>query len=574
MIFSSYPRKVAPSATIKPPQKIIKIVVISLLIDILAFTCILPLFPRTIQAYRAKENFESGTFLAKVFLFLQKIRYFQAHIINSARSYCGYTSAISLSSSESADIVLLGGLLGSIYSILQCIVSPIFGRLSDKFGRRKVLLFSMLGNILWSILWMFSDTFEKFLVARIVAGLCEANIQISTAIISDVSKPQVRAKQMALIGISFSIGFTIGPTIGAYFASMGSSFLSPDFMFTYFGISIKLAPFANAACFSLLLLLIETIYLYYELPETLAYFDTFDHISSNSSSNTLNETTDLVTPAKSISDLPKTSVSNTKSLINNNSLPKSQFKKQTTTTKVSFVYFAYMFIFSGMEYSLTFLTHDLFNYSNKQQGSFLGAIGLTSAIFQGYYLRKYVSRVGEKAMVIQGFAGCVVGMLSVAMMAYTKSTVWLYGVIVGFSLASAIVTSTMSAIITLLNSSGVMSHSTVSTSTFVSSSSNKLKTENIESNIFERSTCTQNKPPLKTSNIDSKAPIQLNTEHKITISSASRLGDFRSYGQLGRAFGPGTVCTLYWLFGPILCYSAGAVGVGIVLLAFSKIKLV
>lgn len=97
------------------------------------------------------------------------------------------------------DIVLFGGFVGSLFSFLQFISSPFIGQLSDRFGRRTVLLISMIGNAVSMGLWVFADSFPVFLASRIVGGLTEGNVQISIAMISDVTDDASRSKNLVLI---------------------------------------------------------------------------------------------------------------------------------------------------------------------------------------------------------------------------------------------------------------------------------------------------------------------------------------------------------------------------------------
>src|SRR5262249_33467428 len=150
------------------------------------------------------------------------------------------------------DIVLLGGALGSLFSLCQAIASPIIGRFSDRYGRRTALMWSMAGNILSVALWVAATDFRTFLAHRIVGGLSEGNVQLATAIATDISSESQRGATMALVGACFSIAFTFGPALGAWLASK-----------TMFAAN----PFATAAGFSLLLIVTETVYLYTSLPE-------------------------------------------------------------------------------------------------------------------------------------------------------------------------------------------------------------------------------------------------------------------------------------------------------------------
>lgn len=95
--------------------------------------------------------------------------------------------------------------MGSLFSALQAIASPIIGTLSDKYGRRKALLISMCGNILSVLLWVIATDFRTFLLSRIVGGLSEGNVQIATSIATDISSDAQRGATMALVGACFCV---------------------------------------------------------------------------------------------------------------------------------------------------------------------------------------------------------------------------------------------------------------------------------------------------------------------------------------------------------------------------------
>jgi MFS family permease len=146
------------------------------------------------------------------------------------------------------DIVLLGGAIGSLFSFLQAIAAPLIGRLSDRYGRRRALLWSMAGNILSVGLWVAATDFRTFLASRIVGGLSEGNVQLANAIATDISDESQRSATMAMVGACFSIAFTCGPALGAALSN----------------ITIVAAnPFATAAGFSFFLILLEMGHLYF-----------------------------------------------------------------------------------------------------------------------------------------------------------------------------------------------------------------------------------------------------------------------------------------------------------------------
>jgi DHA1 family tetracycline resistance protein-like MFS transporter len=117
------------------------------------------------------------------------------------------------------------GVLFSVFSLMQFVFSPMWGRVSDRIGRRPVLLISLLGSVVFYALYGFAVTLDNtqatlaltlMLLARIGAGIAGASVGTAAAVIADCTPPDKRAKGMALIGIAFGAGFTLGPLI-AYF---------------------------------------------------------------------------------------------------------------------------------------------------------------------------------------------------------------------------------------------------------------------------------------------------------------------------------------------------------------------
>ena len=97
---------------------------------------------------------------------------------------------------EKFNSVLFGGLLGSLFSFLQFIASPLIGGLSDHFGRRPLLLLSTTGVMFSYALWVNASSFSLFVLARIIGGLSKGNVSLATAIVADVSGPKTRQKGM------------------------------------------------------------------------------------------------------------------------------------------------------------------------------------------------------------------------------------------------------------------------------------------------------------------------------------------------------------------------------------------
>lgn len=207
----------------------------------------------------------------------------------------------------------------------------------------------MIGNIVSVLLWVIATDFPTFLASRVVGGLSEGNVQLAIAIATDVSTPETRGATLALVGAAFSIAFTFGPMLGAFLASKTISLEN---------------PFAAAAVFSLVLLVVETAFLCWKLPET----------------RPPNEE-----PSKVDMQLKR-----------ENESEKAEDKKKlegslegSSIVLLNLTHFLFLLIFSGMEFSLPFMTFDLFNYTSADSGKLLGFVGLLASVLQGTFVRRY-----------------------------------------------------------------------------------------------------------------------------------------------------------------------------------------
>lgn len=110
---------------------------------------------------------------------------------------------------------LVFGLLMASFSIMQFIFAPILGRLSDRIGRRPVLLVSLVGSAVGYVLFGVAGSIGMLFASRIIDGISGGNISTAHAVITDITGPEDRAKGMGLIGAAFGLGFILGPAIGA-----------------------------------------------------------------------------------------------------------------------------------------------------------------------------------------------------------------------------------------------------------------------------------------------------------------------------------------------------------------------
>lgn len=148
-----------------------------------------------------------------------------------------------------SDAAKWGGRLTAVYAIMQFLFSPVLGGLSDKFGRRPVLLFSLFGLGIDYLFLSFAPTLAWLFVGRAIAGIGGASFTTATAYIADISTDENRAQNFGMVGAAFGIGFIVGPVIGGLLGSLGPRI-----------------PFMVAAGLSL----INFLYGYFVLPESLS----------------------------------------------------------------------------------------------------------------------------------------------------------------------------------------------------------------------------------------------------------------------------------------------------------------
>jgi multidrug resistance protein len=115
------------------------------------------------------------------------------------------------------------GLLGTSFSLMQFAFSPVWGRLSDRIGRRPIILIGLLGSCLSYLVLALANSLVLVFVGRIVGGIAGANIPTAQAYIADITTPENRARGMGLVGAAFGMGFIFGPAIGGILSHIGPS---------------------------------------------------------------------------------------------------------------------------------------------------------------------------------------------------------------------------------------------------------------------------------------------------------------------------------------------------------------
>lgn len=315
-----------------------KLVFLLLLVDLLAFTLILPLLPKLLDHYA--ENDISDTYK----IFESSVRAVQK----------------ALDIPESHNRVLLAGMIGSWFSLLQFLSSPVLGALSDRLGRRPIMILAIAGSTSSYVLWfMASNSFSIFVLSRTIGGLCKASVSLSLAIVTDVSNEKDRGKGMAIVGSSFSLAFIIGPLIGAYLTTFADSNSADKQLISY--------PASIAISLSLIELAIACSY----LNET-----NKPKISSKSKGYKYSNISQVI------------QYINPSSLLNFTQIERLSSQESQVLKQTGRIYFYYLLFYSGLEFTLSFLTHLRFGFTSMQQGKLYLFSGILMAIIQGGYIRR------------------------------------------------------------------------------------------------------------------------------------------------------------------------------------------
>jgi DHA1 family tetracycline resistance protein-like MFS transporter len=239
------------------------------------------------------------------------------------------------------------GLLFASYSVMQLIFSPVLGRLSDKYGRRPILLISLMGTCLGFLILGFATTLTMLFIGRIIDGISGGNISTAQAYIADITTKENRAKGMGLIGAAFGLGFVFGPAIGGILSHWG---MNVPFLF------------AGALAFA------NVILLYFMLPETV----TPDH------------------PAR----VSAASGRGWRQLI--------EALRQPQLAFVLTIYFLSIVAFSIMTAVFSLFMMFRLGYDPWHSGWIFAFVGIISALVQGGLIGKLVKRFGEPTLVIAG----------------------------------------------------------------------------------------------------------------------------------------------------------------------------
>ncbi len=247
------------------------------------------------------------------------------------------------------DVAFYTGLLLSLYSFFQFFAAPVLGALSDKFGRRPIILFCLFGSAIGYIMFGIGGSLTILLISRIIDGLTGGDISIAFSYIADVTKPQERGKYFGVVGATVGLGFMLGPSLGGLVSHISLS-----------------APVYLAAGLSLLNLL----YGYFVLPESLSK----QNRMSDFSIHHLNPFVQL-------------------QYILNKRLLKT----------LIFIGFFYFIAFAQLQGITSVFYKDILHWTPGNLGLYFLVLGIGDMFTQGYLTGKLLPKLGPVKLVLFGF---------------------------------------------------------------------------------------------------------------------------------------------------------------------------
>lgn len=264
----------------------------------------------------------------------------------------------------------------SVYALMQFMASPILGALSDRFGRRPVLLVSLMGAVLDYILMAFAPNLTILFIGRVIAGLTGASMTVATAYMADISNDKNRSANFGLIGAAFGLGFIIGPALGGFAGSLGHEY-----------------PFLTAAGLNFL----NFTFGLFILPESL--------------------------PAEMRRQIQTKNLNPLKSLT-----------KIFRPSPILILIWVYVLMYlAGQVHpsSWALLTEFKFKWSPADIGISLSIVGISTAIVQGGLTRVLIPKIGEWKSVL---VAIIISVVAYAAYAYASSSWMMYAILIPASI--------------------------------------------------------------------------------------------------------------------------------------------
>tara|TARA_B000000557_G_C20809705_1_gene459442 strand:- start:941 stop:2071 length:1131 start_codon:yes stop_codon:yes gene_type:complete len=255
------------------------------------------------------------------------------------------------------------GLLLASYALMQFIFAPILGKISDKYGRRPVLLFGMLGASIAFLIFSFANQLWLLFVSRMFAGISNANISVAQAYIADITNPKERTVKMGIIQAAFSLGFIIGFPIGGILSEQ-------------FSIS---TPSILASSLSM----INAIFAYFLLPESL---------------NQKNRKMESI-------------VLNPLSIIESSILNIKNYYQNQKFKSILIIFFLYSFAFSILHVTFVEFNREYLKMNSQKIGFIFMYIGIIGFLIQMFCIKSLIKIFNEENVMIIGFSLMAFGLV-------------------------------------------------------------------------------------------------------------------------------------------------------------------
>jgi DHA1 family tetracycline resistance protein-like MFS transporter len=249
---------------------------------------------------------------------------------------------------------LVIGLLFAVFSICQLAAAPALGDWSDKYGRRPILVFSLLGTVVSFVMLALAQSITMLFLARIVDGLSGGNISTARAYVADITQPKDRARAYGLIGAAFGLGFIFGPALSGVLAKISYT-----------------APIWAAAA----LTLVATLMAWFWLPETI-------HRAHAGVGNPFRHLPALLA--------------------------------RRAVGRMLVIDFVYWFAFAIFQTTFALFAARRFGFDVPQTGYVFSGFGVLGAIIQGGFIRPIVHRLGDKRTFMAGLAFGAIGLVAAA----------------------------------------------------------------------------------------------------------------------------------------------------------------
>jgi MFS family permease len=345
-----------PGAAASAGRTTVGIVFLVLFLDLIQFGIVFPIYGAMLDHYMQREAENPGLLAAMM----------------------GWAAHLVPTSDPNQRAALFGGILGALYSGLQFISAPFWGRLSDRHGRRPVLLVSLVGSFLASLLWVFAADFIILLAARFVAGLFAGNVSTANAAIADITTPENRGRAMALVGMAFGLGFVIGPAIGGMVWSLPWHPDSPSVL--------GLNPFSAPALVATTLAGVNLAWAAKSFRETLPPERRATGDGGGRTANPFRLFAGDLGPA---------------------------------VPRINLAFTCYTLLFTGMEATLVFLCGDprRLGWDPFHLGFLFVGMGLTTAATQGLF-RALIARAGPRRLGMAGLVLMIPGMICIGVSAW------------------------------------------------------------------------------------------------------------------------------------------------------------